>query len=146
MLGKQILRKIDNIYIVFIILFIMRLLAVFLLIGFIIVFGFFFVTGIKFLFFRASVMLHEKIPFSPLESEFSIANKDNCRDSDGGIFIQRKGIVSYEERFLFFKFKIDSIDRCLGKQLEEFYCSEKGRIVSSIVRCEEDCFEGACYS
>ncbi len=61
-----------------------------------------------------------------------------CTDSDGGIEIYTKGTI------------LDAagkqgIDRCNGRVLEEYYCTETGYLAKSFKLCNQ-CVEGACLA
>jgi len=64
--------------------------------------------------------------------------KRDCKDSDNGISYYTKGIV------------LDASgktgeDKCNGRVLEEFYCSETGYLARSFKLCNQ-CVEGQCFS
>ena len=114
-----------------------------IIITIVIVLSLLFLGGIFFFFSKASVMLQQSMPFSPLEDNVLIKTIPGCTDSDGGIFFHEKGEVDFSRRVLFFNFPIRVEDSCQDNELTEYYCTEGG-LGKGVVECEQKCEEGKC--
>ncbi len=71
---------------------------------------------------------------------------DNCIDTDGGVNYMVKGILTINketstEDMVYAPGRYE--DKCLGDQLEEFYCTNRG-MGSVIYQCENVCNNGSC--
>ena len=120
-----------------------KMFWIFIIITIVIVFSLLFLGGIFFFFSKASVMLQQSMPLSPLEDNILIKTIEGCTDSDGGIFFHEKGEVDFFRRVLFFNFPIKVEDRCQDNELTEYYCTEGG-LGKGVVECERKCEEGKC--
>jgi len=79
-------------------------------------------------------------------TEIDDAEFNNCADSDGGVYSEIAGIVTYRGWIGGDKTKEDV---CRGSsRVREYYCHEtNGRVKSKIVRCASGvCEDGACVS
>lgn len=124
----------------------MKLWNVLFLIFFIVILTIFFLGSIIFLISKASVLIQQSTPFSPLDDNLQIENTERCSDSDGGIFFDKKGEVSFKQKFIFFEFNSKLEDRCNGNQLTEYYCLEGEDVIGhGVVECSDDCIDGACF-
>jgi hypothetical protein len=121
----------------------MKIRSIIFLITFVVFFAAMVLWGVSFLVSKASLIIQQSTPLSPLEDEVLIENSESCIDSDGGVFFDRKGRVSYLRGFLFLKWSSDAVDSCKGNILTEYYCAGE-QLKSGNSECGGGCFEGRC--
>lgn len=88
--------------------------------------------------------VRQSVPLSPLEDNVKIDDTRECSDSDGGIFLNKKGTVTYKTGILFLKWYVDISDECNGNELTEYYCGGENYFTKGVVTCEKECAEGRC--